>query len=656
MLQKTLFTIFCITLCILGANVSAQTTRLDSLKHTINKAATTQLKLRALFAFCDEWESMLPDTLRKYTQTAREIAVVAKDKEALLQCDYYLAAYLFKKDKLDTAFTAINNVIDRLLKISSYDKRYPIYYALRGNILLRELRYKEVLKQNFGLLPLFEKNNDTLALIRFNTGIGGSYIMMNNYKDALSWLYKAVSLMNTNELKGQCSFVYQNIAVTYDRMDHVNATQKYDDSINTNLQKAIRYSRQSDNLTNLANSLFMYGGRLAEKGKLKSAETALLEGIEVRKKTGDIFSIVDDMHGLTTLYMKIGNNAKAVATELQALDLTNKTGGYNLAKNIIYNYLSMAYSNSNNYKKLSEVRGQWLLFKDSIYKENSAEAIADLQTKYEVQKKENTIIKQKYDLDKKQYFIYGIAGLLLLLSVLGLMILTYRKQKQKQKISEILTENERKMQKAIADAKEDERKRIIADLHDDVGGGLSTIRMVSDLIAEQKEQTELLNQYALKISGITKDVTQQMNTIVWALNAENDTLQSLSEYIRHYGFSFFEDSSIKFDSNLPENAVNIQLRGLQRKNVFLCVKEALNNIYKHSGAKNAWIDIGISNSWLTVVVNDDGGGLLNETTFGNGLKNINKRMKEINGDASFETSNGTHVHLKIQLAQSHEAN
>jgi signal transduction histidine kinase len=628
----------------------AQATRLDSLKSNIYKANTQQLKLQALFAFCDEWESITPDTLYKYTQTARKIADNTKGRDALLQCDYYLAAYLFKKNKLDTAFSTINNVIDRLLKISKYDKRYPVYYALRGNLLLRELRFKDVLKQNLGLLPLFEKNNDTLALVRFNTGIGGSYMMMNNYDEALKWLYKAESLMYTDELKGKCSFVYQNIAISYDRFAHTKPIQKYDDSVNTNLQKAIRYSRKSGNSTNLANALFMYGGTLAEKKKFKPAETVFIEGIAVRKKTGDIFSIVNDMHGLTVLYIKSGNKAKAIATELQALDLINKTGGYNLAKNLIYNYLSMAYVNANDYKKLSEVRGKWLVFKDSIYKENSAEAIADLQTKYDVQKKENTIIKQKYDLNRKQYFIYGITILLVLLAVIGLMVLKYRHQKQKQRINQILIENEREMQKAVTDAKEDERKRIIADLHDDVGGGLSTIRMVSDLIAEQNAQVEQLNQYALKISGITKDVTQRMNTIVWALNAENDTLQSLSEYIRLYGFSFFENSPIEFKSNLPDDAANIELSGLQRKNIFLCVKEALNNVYKHSGAKNAWIDISMADSVITVTVRDNGVGLSNDNPFGNGLKNISKRMAEINGEANFEKGSGTTVVLRVNVA------
>ena len=84
-------------------------------------------------------------------------------------------------------------------------------------------------------------------------------------------------------------------------------------------------------------------------------------------------------------------------------------------------------------------------------------------------------------------------------------------------------------------AKEEERQRIITDLHNDVGSGLSTIRMVIDLITDKKEKTLQLEQYAVKISGIARDATQRMNTVVWALNMEQDTLQNLSEYMRECG-------------------------------------------------------------------------------------------------------------------------
>lgn len=149
-----------------------------------------------------------------------------------------------------------------------------------------------------------------------------------------------------------------------------------------------------------------------------------------------------------------------------------------------------------------------------------------------------------------------------MLTIIAALIIKNKRQKHLQRIKEIQIENEKETNLAIEKGKDDERRRIIADLHDDVGSGLSTIRMISDLIAGQTGHTLKLNQYAVKVSGITKQVSERMNTIVWALNTENDTLQNLCEYIRAYGFNFFEDSNIKFGNNLLEAAENIQLSGL----------------------------------------------------------------------------------------------
>jgi signal transduction histidine kinase len=404
-----------------------------------------------------------------------------------------------------------------------------------------------------------------------------------------------------------------------------------------------------NSLTNLANALSMYGNVLAEYKKIQPAEAALKEALETRKKIGDVFYEISDMTALSSLYENSNNLAKAIETCLQALDLANKNGHDFSSALTVYSSLGELYSNAGNYKKYSEVLEKKMAMQDSIYKQNSAEAITEIEEKYEVQKKETTIIQQQYDLAKQRNVIYATIAVLVVVLVIMIAILRSRKQQQHLKVKEIMLENEKATALAVNQAKEEERQRIIADLHDDVGGGLSTIRMVSDLIAEQKEQSLQLEQYAVKISGIAKDVSQRMNTVVWALNMENDNLQNLTEYIREYGYAFFENSPIEFKSNLPETKGDIKLSGLQRKNLFLCVKEALNNAYKHSGAKHVWVTINFLNSMLTVSIQDDGKGIIQENAFGNGLKNMRKRMMEINGSLIFEKAQGTKIQLEVIL-------
>lgn len=195
-----------------------------------------------------------------------------------------------------------------------------------------------------------------------------------------------------------------------------------------------------------------------------------------------------------------------------------------------------------------------------------------------------------------------------------------------------------------------ERERIITDLHDDVGGGLSSIRMLSDLMAQQSatEQNGNTTHFAQKISATAKEIAQRMNTIIWSLNVENDTLGNFVEYVRHYGISYFENSGVAFQcftgTDLPEN---LQIKGVLRKNLFLIIKESFHNILKHANASNATVHILVMKDKLSIQVKDNGTGITNPNQFGNGLKNMRKRAEEIQGDMKIHSNNGTIIELSV---------
>ncbi|MEO7523133.1 MAG: 7TM diverse intracellular signaling domain-containing protein, partial [Ferruginibacter sp.] len=195
-----------------------------------------------------------------------------------------------------------------------------------------------------------------------------------------------------------------------------------------------------------------------------------------------------------------------------------------------------------------------------------------------------------------------------------------------------------------------ERERIIADLHDDVGGGLSSIRMMSDLLAQQGN-TINTSAFAQKISVTAKDIAHRMHTIIWSLNVENDTLENFVEYVRQYGFSFFENSSVNFscttDRDLP---LELQLKGVLRKNLFLIMKEAFHNILKHAGAQEVIVHIFVSDLSLHILVKDDGIGIVNPNQFGNGLKNMKKRMDEIGGSVEISSNGGTTIKIDVKVS------
>lgn len=197
-----------------------------------------------------------------------------------------------------------------------------------------------------------------------------------------------------------------------------------------------------------------------------------------------------------------------------------------------------------------------------------------------------------------------------------------------------------------------ERERIIADLHDDVGGGLSSIRMMSDLMTQKgvNHKQDNTENFSRKISATAKEIALRMNTIIWSLNVENDTLQNFSEYVRLFGISFFENSPLKFEYSIAGNvSPGIELTGVQRKNLFLIVKESLHNTLKHSGASNANVNIHLDNEWLSIHIADNGKGFQHINGMGNGIKNMKKRAEEINGTIHFDAKQGTRIKVLVPL-------
>lgn len=196
-----------------------------------------------------------------------------------------------------------------------------------------------------------------------------------------------------------------------------------------------------------------------------------------------------------------------------------------------------------------------------------------------------------------------------------------------------------------------ERDRITADLHDEIGGGLSTIRILSD-IHKNVNDVDTHKKFAEKIAEVSEDLSQKMRTIIWTLKPENDKLITFVRYINEYTKSIFDSTSIvySFNENLECNNL-IHLKNTTRKNLFLCVKEALTNILKHADATSVSIEIYVNNSnQISIIITDNGKGITNTNMLGNGIRIMEKRMKEIGGNFSYNTNeNKTQLLFKTTI-------
>jgi len=200
---------------------------------------------------------------------------------------------------------------------------------------------------------------------------------------------------------------------------------------------------------------------------------------------------------------------------------------------------------------------------------------------------------------------------------------------------------------------EKERGRIAKDIHDDLGSSLTRIMMLGERVEEGLDRREDIAPHVSKIVSSARLTVQSLDEIVWAVNPENDTLNGLLEYIGHFANEFFEDTEVNCRLELPVEFPAFTLAAETRHNLFLVVKEALNNALKHSGASEIHIDVSVKNSLLQIVVADNGRGFdLNAPVnghHGNGLENMRRRMENLGGQCEVSSAPGKGTSLKFRL-------
>jgi len=213
-------------------------------------------------------------------------------------------------------------------------------------------------------------------------------------------------------------------------------------------------------------------------------------------------------------------------------------------------------------------------------------------------------------------------------------------------------DNERKefeKQLAVVEAKQEERNRISTDMHDELGSGVTAIRLMSEIVKTKMKGNALPE--IDKISNNANDLLSKMNTIIWTMSSSNDRLDNMIAYTRSYAFEFLENTNINCHFESAEYIPPTEISGEKRRNIFLCVKESLNNLAKHSKAEDVWIKVTILPAELEIEIHDNGVGinLQKLREFGNGLNNMKKRIESIDGSFAIVNKKDTTTTFTIPM-------
>jgi signal transduction histidine kinase len=180
---------------------------------------------------------------------------------------------------------------------------------------------------------------------------------------------------------------------------------------------------------------------------------------------------------------------------------------------------------------------------------------------------------------------------------------------------------------------ERERARIARDLHDQLGANLTQVSLLGELAEVDKELPDEVELHARQICATARETTRALDEIVWAVNPSNDTVEGLANYACKYSQDYFALANISFRSDLPADLPATRILPEVRHNVFLAFKEAVNNVVKHAHATQARVWLRLEADQFTLGVEDNGRGLgdLSGRQLRNGLKNMRKRLTDVQG-------------------------
>jgi len=584
--------------------------KINLLKKNIAAANTSKEKLRFIFLLCDKNESLNNDTLYAYATAAQRIALKTHDQAAAIRANYYLTVCYANKGDLDRVISISDSSMQLLTSIDGDKSLYENFGIRKANAIAKTGRYKEALALGYQLLRECEKSNDTVMIIKSENLIGWVNTKIGQFQPALNWFYKTLKYAADPKYFAACRKPMANMTGVYIDRNQMDSAYYF-------INKALDADRADQSLTNLVDVLNVKGYLLVQTHQNKAAAPLFNAAYAIRRQLGDPSLIISEIVTLCQYDMVSGQPKKGIALAKEAVGIANK---YNLKVDLVNAYLSLAsnYKADNDYVDYSNTLEQIISIKDAVYRNDAAKSLAELEAKYEVQKKENTIIRQKLDIINRDKFLYAALALsALLLFLVFMLYASYRKKRERQKQQETI---------AVMQAEENARKRIASDLHDNIGAYAAAISAnVDELYNEPVTNPQTL----ANLKGNVFEIMTSLRDTIWALSKESVTLTSLSDRVKIYVQKIqpsYKNVRIMVEENIKEDPVLSPLNALH---LFRILQESLNNSLRHSKCGQLLITFK-SDQECIIVIEDDGKGFdpdKSDST-GNGMFNMRYRAQE----------------------------
>ena len=523
---------------------------------------------------------------------------------------------------------------------------------------------------------LFSNIGDSAGMASALNGIGVMYQKVGHNDSALSCYIQLVTIAEKMNYEKILGMGYVNMGILYQyQLDFEKATYYLDLSIPLNkkyrtdlvalalmnkglifymkmeydsallkYRQAFSIYKDQSNSKKFADLYNNFGNLYLGSLDLDSAMYYYINAKEIYVQLGDWYTFCQVYNNLALIAYYRGNYDQALHMFDSCLVIAKETGNTELESNAYINK-HLAYSNKGNYRQALESYRLYDSVYQIIYNMEKEKVMADLEMKYQSEKKQAQILTLERDNLKKakQKNIYLFTGIgLIAIGIFAFLFFRQRAVKDKiiaqQRIRQLEEEKKLLAAKSLVEGQEEERKRIASEIHDGLGVLLSTTRMQFSTIAVSNPEAKTLIEKASKMLEqasndarmISHNMMPGLLTKLGLYEAVADLFEKLSET---------ESLEVYFD--IPE-----ELKRLSENKeimIYRIIQEIVNNTLKHAEAKNINLRMQMQEDQLEIIYSDDGKGFKFEEKLESrsiGLSSVQSRVNFLNGKMEVHSEPG----------------
>jgi len=319
-----------------------------------------------------------------------------------------------------------------------------------------------------------------------------------------------------------------------------------------------------------------------------------------------------------------------------------------------YSWMSSSYKRLNDYKTAYDYRTQYDDLDDSITGEENFKQIADVQHKYDKEKKENELLNIKAESKQKSVLnnILLVSGfVLVLLSLLSYLNFQNKQKLQQSQIAQLEKDKQLLAVDAMLKGQEEERSRLAKDLHDGLGGMLSGVKlsfvnmkenMIMDAAGVQSFEASIL-----RLDDTIAELRKVAHNLMPEALVKFGLINALADFCNSMQLS--ANTKIIFE----HLGIERQLGNTADLYIYRIAQELINNALKHAAAKQILVQLTKTTDKVLLTVEDDGIGFnkdILQFAKGIGFVNLRQRVDYFKGTIDIDTNpeQGTSVNIELK--------